>query len=392
MDVITYSLRNDSGKSDPYYRDIATFTDEVLAGAELAVGGLVDGYKDFLLKTDHEFPRSSAEYIFEIIMLGVFWRVYHASARHLGEATRRTLIHLTHLKSRGAAAEWVAKRLTGVIVTIFLSSSENGDVKPPAPTLTGLDRLLNWLEATGDFTQEVRRLRPWIEFLRDQPPQVIPSSLADILTLAGWFEERSLKVLGRYTPNVECFLRETHPRYRWREDLIFCGRRRVEYHLNMLGTEILNRAFRESFLRTKQRFVLVPPCMTHPDEACQSRQTSFGARCAACSPGCRVNQLTKLGEKYGFQVFMLPDQLKVFSGKKPDPEHLDEMGIVGVSCALTNVSGGWDTRAMGIPAQGVLLDYCGCPWHWHKQGIPTDTNFAQIMRVLGITAPFTAGV
>lgn len=390
MDVITYSLRNDSGKSDPYYRDIATFTDEVLAGAELAVGGLVDGYKDFLLKTDHEFPRSSAEYIFEIIMLGIFWRVYHASARHLGEATRRTLIHLTHLKSRGAAAEWVAKRLTGVIVTIFLSSSENGDVKPPAPTLTGLDRLLNWLEATGDFTQEVRRLRPWIEFLADQSPQVTAAYLADILTLAAWFEERSLTVLGRYTPNVERFLRETHPRYRWREDFIFCGRRRVEYHLNMLGTEILNRAFRESFLRTKQRFVLVPPCMAHPDDHCQARQTSFGARCAACSPGCRVNQLTKLGEKYGFQVFMLPDQLKVFSGKKPDPENRDEMGIVGVSCALTNVSGGWDTRAMGIPAQGVLLDYCGCPWHWHKQGIPTDTNFAQIMRALGIEASFTA--
>jgi len=389
VEIITYSLRDDSGKSDQYYRDIAAFTDEVLAEAELAVGGLVEVYKDFLLKTDREIPRSSAEYIFEIIMLGMFWRVYHASAHHLGEAPRRTLIHLAHLKSRGGAVEWVAKCLMGVIVTIFLRSPENGKVEPPAPTLVGLDRLLDWLEATGDFTQEVRRLRPWIGLLKDQPPQVIPSSLAGILTLADWFEGRSLTVLGRYTPNVEYFLRETHPRYRWREDLIFCGRRRVEYHLNMLGTEILNRAFRESFLRTKQRFVLVPPCMAHPDEACQARQTSFGARCAACSPGCRVNQLTKLGEKYGFQVFMLPDQLKVFSGKKPDLKNRKEMGIVGVSCALTNVSGGWDTRAMGIPAQGVLLDYCGCPWHWHKTGIPTDTNFTQIGRVLGIKASFT---
>jgi hypothetical protein len=138
VEIITYSLRNDSGKSDQYYRDIAAFTDEALAEVELAVGGLVERYKGFLLKTDHEVPRSSAEYIFEIIMLGVFWRAYHANTHHLGEATRRTLIHLAHLKSRGGAVEWVAKHLTGVIVTIFLNSSEKGEVKPPALIRTGV--------------------------------------------------------------------------------------------------------------------------------------------------------------------------------------------------------------------------------------------------------------
>lgn len=60
-------------------------------------------------------------------------------------------------------------------------------------------------------------------------------------------------------------------------------------------------------------------------------------------------------------------------------------GIVGVSCPLTNVTGGWETRALGIPAQAVLLDYCGCSWHWRPgEGIMTDINLRQLLRTVGV--------
>jgi len=29
--------------------------------------------------------------------------------------------------------------------------------------------------------------------------------------------------------------------------------------------------------------------------------------------------------------------------------------------------------------------YCGCRYHWHKQGLPTDINTGQLLRVLGIS-------
>ena len=51
---------------------------------------------------------------------------------------------------------------------------------------------------------------------------------------------------------------------------------------------------------------------------------------------------------------------------------------------LTNTSGGWETRLQGIPAQGLPLDYCGCSYHWHKQGIPTDINLPHLLQVMGI--------
>jgi len=77
---------------------------------------------------------------------------------------------------------------------------------------------------------------------------------------------------------------------------------------------------------------------------------------------------------------MIPEELRVFGMG----EGKANLGVVGVSCALTNWSGGWDTDSMGIPAQGVLLDYVGCKYHWDEKGIPTSTNLYKIKEVLGV--------
>jgi hypothetical protein len=61
---------------------------------------------------------------------------------------------------------------------------------------------------------------------------------------------------------------------------------------------------------------------------------------------------------------------------------LGVVGVVGVSCALTNWSGGWDADALGIPAQGVLLDYVGCAYHWDAAGIVTDMNLKKLLEVV----------
>jgi hypothetical protein len=42
-------------------------------------------------------------------------------------------------------------------------------------------------------------------------------------------------------------------------------------------------------------------------------------------------------------------------------------------------------KRLYVPAQGLLLDYCGCKWHWHKDGIPTDINFNQLLRLMDKT-------
>jgi hypothetical protein len=385
MEVITYLLRDRQKRSDQYYKDVAVFTDNVLTEAEGRTRTSVEAFQTYLQQTRRETLRTCAEYTFELLTLGVLWRVYAGDTLRLAEAPRRVLTRLVQLRQRGGRFGQVIDRLRGVLATIFLSPDGRHPGDVPAPTLDRLERLLSRMGATGDFNEEVKRLRAWQDFLLGRPAEKAIQDLAAAISLAAWFEARGEAALGRYTPHVEQFLAETHPFYRWREDAIFCGRRRVEYHLNMVGTEILNRAFREPFLRTKRKLVLLPPCMKRqPDYRCRARSTPFGALCAGCTPDCRVHRVTQLGQRLGFETLILPDELSVFSGGAVKPMDSEEIGVVGVSCVLTNVTGGWETRALNIPAQGVLLDYCGCSWHWHEKGIPTDVNVGQLLRVLGI--------
>jgi hypothetical protein len=61
-----------------------------------------------------------------------------------------------------------------------------------------------------------------------------------------------------------------------------------------------------------------------------------------------------------------------------------DTGVVGVACVLNLISGGWLLDGMGISAQCVLLDYCGCKNHWSRENIPTEINIKQLKKVLDI--------
>jgi hypothetical protein len=377
---ITYSLRNHQPRSDDYYRDIAAFTDEVVAYTEGSLGALVSD-----MQAHAENSRTRLEYLYELLVLGVLWSVYANRALGLSRSSQRMLHFLGRRRKRFPAVQPAIDALRGIMATVFLGhSSQILPDDPPTLTRDHMGRLIDWLSATGDFDPEVDRLRVWLAFFAELPSETIQGYLMAIMTCADWFADRSLQALGNYTPRVEAFLAQTHPHYRWREDIIFCGRERVEYHLCMVGTEMMNRAFRETFLATQQKVVLLPPCMrARPADQCQAKQKPFGAQCLACEPQCHVHQVTKLGQKHGFAVFMLPDDLASLSPGADTRTVLANLGIVGVSCPLTNPQGGWKTRALGIPAQGLLLDYCGCSWHWHLGGrTPTDINLRQLLRLI----------
>jgi hypothetical protein len=380
MDAITYSLRADQPRSDQYYRDITAFTDEVLARADHDLGAILAA----LAASEGDGTRTAPEYAFELLTLGVLWRVYGQRSLKLARPSQRVLSTLAVLRERSSLAKPAVDVLRGALATVFLARNGHTVPAPEPPTLAHLDRLIDWLAATGDFEQEVTRLRVWLAFFDAQPPDQIGARIGALVTLADWFAAHSLDALGKYTVNVERFLRETHPSYRWREDVIFCGRPRVEYHLNMVGTEIMNRAFRAAFLAAPQKVVLVPPCMrAKTADECQARETPFGEQCAACEPRCHVHQVTQLGKKHGFAVYIMPGELTSFSPGEGAQAAMTQLGIVGVSCPLTNAQGGWKAKKLHIPAQGLLLDYCGCVYHWHLDGgIPTAINLRQLMRLL----------
>jgi uncharacterized protein len=384
-EIITYSLYADEKRSDGYYRDISTFTDEVLRDVHAQASRPIAGLQAFLQEHQLEDVRSFDEYAFEFLMLGVFWNVHMPAALRLPRLPQRILANFGRWRKQSDFFKPGIDFLRGIIGTLYLADRNNGAILEPAITIENLSLLLGWLAAAGDFPEELGRLQLWGAHFESIPAQEAEETLKMAISLGTWFEARSQAVLGLYTPHVENFIHQEKPFYRWREDIIFCSRQRVEYHLAMVGTEILNRSLRGEFLASDRKVVLLPPCMKAKlNDGCEAVETPLGERCMACEPGCRVHQLTKLGEKHGFAVMVMAHDLDVFSGNEATSTPAGQTGVVGVSCPLTNVAGGWEMKKIGAPAQGILLDYCGCPWHWHEDGIATDINFKQVLKVLGI--------
>jgi uncharacterized protein len=370
--VITYCLKPGVPHSDEYHRTIVDFADSWLAAATTDLQALIDGFRKHRLEQGM-LDRSNAEYALELLALAVLLREHGREAVHMRGWVGNWMSRLVDIQNQYPRWEKQVKTLRGWLGWMARRfPSRAGDVDQIEP-------LLAWLAADGEMIKH-ERFQEWSAWFQSHGREFTRAAVSQCIQIADEFAKNSLDTLGKYTENVERFLAEEAPEYRFRYDARLVTRTRLEYHLGMLGTEILNRAYRERFLATKHKMVILPPCMCAPGEVCKAVETPFGAKCQACTPNCRVHQITKLGEKLGFGVTMIPDDMKVFgSGNSTNTT-----GLLGVSCTLTNWNGGWDAGAIGIPCQGLLLDYVGCKYHWDKNGIPTDTNLKKLREILGV--------
>lgn len=372
--IITYSLKLSSSNSDEYYQTISVFADYWLDHIKNKAKDMLTGFREYLDKTG--LPnRSEDEAAFELLALGVFLHEYREQAHGSPGWSRDLLIFLADSRVRWPKSELITKKITGLINGVTNSLPKNRRDKP-----NELLELIVWLKSSGE-NPKAERFQQWYEFTQAGAASTLEKVLHICLTLSSEFMQASTKSLGKYTELVDTYLTTSALEHRWKYDAPFVSRSRSEYHLGMVGTEILNKVYRQRFLLADRKIVIVPPCMSAPEKKCEAMESPFGAKCNSCSPSCRVNQITRMGEKYNFDVFIIPDDMKTFTTRKG----LKTNGLVGVSCALTNWNGGWETSSLHIPAQGMLLDYVGCKYHWDRTGFPTDCNLKQLQALLGIS-------
>ncbi|HEX9059416.1 MAG TPA: DUF116 domain-containing protein, partial [Clostridia bacterium] len=140
---------------------------------------------------------------------------------------------------------------------------------------------------------------------------------------------------------------------------------------------------REGFKATAKKLVILPACMCLlPPSKCRAR-TGNGMHCTSCTPECIVNKITRMGKEKGFEVVMVSHESSISAGNNDNTFLTRERGVVGVSCVLNLISGGLMLERMGIHAQCVLLDCCGCTNHWLKQRQPTSLNLKQLEKIIG---------
>jgi hypothetical protein len=397
--TITYSLRAGEPTSARYYVDVRRFADEILergAGLLPIADALAAWVRERENRDDRPDEPSAAaargatgrrasdarapeEHLVEALTLGTLWRVYGERARRLTALPATAMEKLYQLRQGHRRLKPAVDALRGIGCTLHLAASGD-DRAGRAPDLDELDLLVRWAAATGDLEHEARRLALWRDFLEAHAPAA-PAVLAELWAFAEWFEFRAEELLGRYTEAVGRFRRETAPDHRFREDCFLVDRRRVEYHLGMVGAEILNRVYRAEFLATAKKAVLAPSCMRAKQDGCRALVSDDGIRCTHCVPGCRVSALVRRGEREGFRVIVIAHGSQ-FGSWTRNPELRNGVGMVGVACVLNLLGGGWQAKAAGIPAQCVLLDGCGCRAHWDEAGVSTAIDPGELSRIL----------
>ena len=385
METVTYSLKCANSNSETYYHDVREFTNTILIQADDSLKPIVKEFIEYLHTYNLEEIRETEEYILELISFGVLWKSYSNIALSVQTAPFITMARSAEWRKKHQHIKPYIDFARGIFTTLFLLPQNYINKKTELPTLEQIDHVCKWFEATGEFREQALRFIRWRAFWGTKTEEELFEIFFAIDEFTRWFEVQSEKALGKYTENVENFLRDKHEHYKWREDRIQCTRLRLEYHLNMVGAELMNRAFSAEFNTTERKVVLVPGCMRiHTNDECKAKRVKEGLLCEGCTPQCRVNQLREMGKKNsaygGFDVYIIPhaSDLSLWS---PRPGR-SKLGVIASACVTTLVEGGWELKRYDVPAQCVLLDYSGCKKHWHCTGIQTMLNVRELKRIV----------
>ena len=128
---------------------------------------------------------------------------------------------------------------------------------------------------------------------------------------------------------------------------------------DLVDVYVQNLADRKRFEKTRKRALFLPHCSRKfMDNRCKATFNSElpSYKCGHCSPDCLVNRATQLGEKKGYDVYVLPGGSCVLGILKRNRYE----GIVGVACGQEVRLGGEGLKQTGLAGQAVPLIKNGC--------------------------------
>ena len=377
-----YDLRDATGCSDRFYRNLASLADRVSALLDCRARSLLDEYRSFAVETLAEVARSRDEYGVDLLTLGLLRCRYLPASRSTPRPAVVAARWLYRLRCRYPDLRHRIDPWRGALLGRYFVPAVRRCTGRLPRSAASLDRLLGWLGATGEFNEECLRLAGWRRYLRTIAPARAKQLMGLCDELFTVFRQDAMATLGTTTESLPGFLEHRASNHRFLENALLVSKTAPEYHLNMVAAELMNRGLRERFSRTSQRVVLVPGCLRwRSSSECEAVAHGLDIVCSGCEPRCQVSQLRQLGRREGFRVRIVPHS-STFSRWLERYQSERDTGLVPVACPLHLIAGGYEVRRLGLSAQCVLLDYCGCQKHWHPDGIPTATNTRQTVALV----------
>ncbi|CDM69983.1 hypothetical protein CM240_2866 [Clostridium bornimense] len=362
MNGNTYEIYNCS----EYYSTVEKLSDIVSKKIIDEAGRYIN---DFMKETRE--GRSKEEYSIEILFISVIINEYIGNGVEFKNIPKSIFNILIKLRN-GKYKEKVDKLRGRLATKVLIRTTEFKGTM----SLKELEYITRWMEATGDFKEEVERIKKWISFLKEKDDNYNSVFFAYCNKLNQWFISIGKEYLGKYTENVDSYLKQYKKDHNNKEDIIYCGRSEVQYHLNMVAAEIMNKVYREEFKKCKDRIVFLPDCMRGYERKCMREKAKQGYKCKGCTESCSIHRITKLGLEKNFDTIIIPHETALFSVSSKKA-----VGIIGIACPLNLLSGGWKALRMGFIPQCVPLNYCGCDKHWRKEAISTNISIERFYKI-----------
>ena len=377
MDGITYNLN-----AGNYYDDIKKFAQEVITKVEQDHGKIIRDYMDFIAAEEIEEVRTHKEYLFEFLALGVLANLYLNDVLETSKTSYVFMQNLLKLKDQHSKLEKIIEWLQKFLNTVLLHSAHRNDYNYEFVNKDDLKELLQWLEATGEYEEEVLRFKNWEQYFDSKFSVKVSYDLKAAMSLAEWFVEQAQEKLGQYTKNVEKFRKQEQSKHLWRQDILLRTKPEREYHLNMLGAQIMNQVWRPKFLATTNKVILAPTCMRAKNgPECQAEETELGLQCTHCDRDCNINLIDSLGSQGEFEVVII-DPAHNFADYFSQWRDQRETGLIVIACALNLLLLNYKLQRFNIPGQALILDYCGCQLHWSTEGMTTDIDLDELLATL----------
>lgn len=355
MKYVTYNLKIEDSNSDIYYEKISRISTRIKELILKSGNIYLEDFIRYIRENSIEALRTKDEYAIEFIMIGVMLSEYGQYGYILTKGLSGVFNFLNKLREKPQYKESVDK-IKGYLNSNILYKKRNKN-------LNDIKRLVYWMNETGDFKEEVYRLKVWVKFLEKNDRGYRENLIKKTLSITQSMNNICDKSLKSYLESLDEFLNCAEERYRNREDLIYCTKGKLQYYFNMVSAEIMNEVYHEKFSKCEEKKIFVPSCMRQTEKICMAASGELGYECRQCNNSCNVNCLKRLVKNKDIEIAIIPHETSI---NKLKIER--KIGIIGIACITNLISGGWKALRLGFIPQCVILDYCGCGKHWILDG------------------------
>lgn len=379
MKQAVYDLRKGTPCSSVFYQELELITEAFLENAIQYAYPTIFHYKAFHKKQRKILQDTDEILILQFLSIGLYRELYTGKALSASPFWVKAAIFLNRFRNKFPGLKRQSAFISGYIQLQLLKKSRKGQYRY-SQSMEDFNKLTSWMDATGEFAMETGIMKEWSVFFESLTGTDQEMLFQRAQSLALFFMKTVSKKLRTYTAGVRPWQKANYAAHNGREDLVLIGRHEEEYHLNMLGGEIMNRSMRQEFLQRKEKIVLMPACL-RKSEGCEARQYRGALICSRCNPQCAVYRCVKANHDEHTTIVLFRHGSE-FPRWISSLRNRDEYGIVGVACALNLLEGGYRLRNLGLPSQCVYLDSPGCRHHWNAETEDGSMNCQRLKEIL----------